>query len=77
MPTKPLTTPLTPPYTSPTATLRSDTTAISGAMSLAANTPLESHAGWGIVETVSGEALNLLLGSAVQVSGWLQYQLLE
>ena len=44
------------------------------AVPLAANGTLEQHAGWGVAETVSGEALVLNLGGAVAVGGMLSYQ---
>ena len=50
----------------------------SGAMSLAAAGGLvcpDSRAGW--FETNAGEPLKLVLGSGVQVSGHLKYQLLD
>jgi hypothetical protein len=50
-------------------------TAITGVMSLAANAGISTT--WcpvGHFETISGQLLNLELGGAVQVSGWLVYQ---
>lgn len=63
-----------------TATWKSATTALSGAMSLITGTPVPAPIGgdrmevvpW--LETASGEALNLTLGGAVQVSGHITYQ---
>ena len=52
-----------------------DGTNLSGPMALAANTPLVlpfSPAGW--TDTIAAKGLNLLLGGAVQVSGFLVYQ---
>lgn len=57
-----------------TLTLRSTTTALSGAMAFAQNGGLMlpvNQFGW--VQTAKGGALNLLMGSAVQVSGAANY----
>lgn len=53
-----------------------DGTDLSGAMSLIAGTPfiLQMNAVDGHLTTSSGKGLNLLLGGAVQVSGWLRYR---
>jgi hypothetical protein len=54
-------------------TLQSASTALSGAMAAANGITLPFNpAGW--VETAKGEALNLLLSGAVQVSGVLVYR---
>ena len=59
----------------------SATTPLSGAMSAAAGTPFSAPQGpisaggtMGIMQTERGEALNLTLGGAVQVSGHLVYE---
>ncbi|NOY41184.1 MAG: hypothetical protein GXP26_05025 [Planctomycetes bacterium] len=54
--------------------LKSGSTEISGPMALATNGILEGHAGWGLMETVAGEALVLNLSGAVAVGGWLTFQ---
>lgn len=65
-----------------TVRIDSATTPISGVMSLITGTPLvvphapEGVAGQkGYMQTAQGEALNLTLGGAVQVSGHLVYEL--
>ncbi len=55
----------------------STTSTLSGIMSLAANGTLEAHNPLGLFETVAAELLNMTLGGAVQVSGWLTYQLID
>jgi hypothetical protein len=50
-------------------------TALTGVMSLAANAGISTT--WcpvGHFHTIAGELLNLELGGAVQVGGWLKYQ---
>lgn len=61
-----------------TATLRSDTTGITGAMDLGADGQLvldHNPAGW--FQTAAAEALNLLLSAATLVAGSLTYSLIE
>lgn len=59
-------------------TFRSANTAKTGAMALAANGTLSvAFSPVGHFETVAGEALNILLGSAAQVSGILTYCLVS
>ncbi len=56
----------------------STTSALTGIMTLA--TPFVLEAGYnphGHFETVAGELLNMTLGGAIQVSGWLTYQLID
>ncbi len=56
----------------------STTSALTGIMSLGATGVLQ--AGFnphGHFETVAAELLNMTLGGAVQVSGWLTYQLID
>ena len=49
-------------------------TDLTGAISLVAGTPLQpGFDPTGHLETASGGKLNLVLGGAVQVSGWLKY----
>lgn len=57
----------------------STTSALTGVMSLAANGDLSLTAEnpLGLFETVAAELLNMTLGGAVQVSGWLTYQLVD
>jgi len=58
------------------ATWKSASTAISGVMSLAANGGIaQPFTEVGCMQTVAGEALVLTLGGAVQVSGYLVYQI--
>lgn len=64
-----------------TATWKSAATALTGAMSLITGTPNQGNplpnslqGSRGVFETERGEALNLTLGGAVQVSGWLVYE---
>jgi hypothetical protein len=57
-------------------TFQSGATPISGPMSMATGIPLQVGAGdtYGrLFETAPGQALNLLLGGAVQVSGFVNY----
>lgn len=55
-------------------TVRSNTTALTGAMTMIAGTPLACPvADHNQLETSAGEALNLLLSTTVQVSGWAFY----
>ena len=64
-----------------TIVFKSATTALTGVMSLAANQGLVSPPSGNSYDplpqmiTASGEALILTLGTAVQVSGWLVYDL--
>ena len=59
-----------------TLTWQSASTALSGAMGFGANGGYrDSDHDSGLFETVAGEALNLLSGSAQQVSGYLSYVL--
>lgn len=53
-----------------------DATDLSGPMTLSAGVPfiLQMNAGDGHLTTSTGKGLNLLLGGAVQVSGWLRYR---
>lgn len=57
-------------------TWQSAATAISGPMSFAANGGYALASEAPLFETVAGEALNLLSGSAVQVSGHILYGLI-
>lgn len=57
-------------------TWQSAATAISGPMSFAANGGYALESDTALFETVAGEALNLLSGSAVQVSGHILYGLI-
>jgi len=56
----------------------SNTTALSGSMSMGATStlacPIDNGDGW--FETAAGEALKMTLGGAVQVSGHLVYRLI-
>ena len=53
-----------------TITFNSDTTALTGAMTLAAGVPLTISAEqYGILQTASGEGLKFTLSGSVQVSG--------
>ena len=53
-----------------TITFNSDTTALTGAMTLAAGVPLTISAeNYGILQTATGEGLKFTLGGTVQVSG--------
>lgn len=57
-------------------TFQSAAGALSGPMSMVAGTPFALDAGdeFGhLLETNPNEALNILLGGAVQVSGWIGY----
>lgn len=58
-------------------TWKSGTTALSGAMSLAANGGISVDSGHaeGVLKTATGEALNLALAGAVAVAGHLTYYL--
>lgn len=56
-----------------TAKFRSGSTDISGPLPLAANGGVSAEARHGLFQTNPGEALNLNLGSAVQVGGALTY----
>lgn len=58
-----------------TITWKSATTALSGAMALAAQTTVTAHGTLAtpVLGTASGEALNLTLAQAVQVSGHVAY----
>ena len=56
------------------ATFKSDSTSISGPLSLELGERMETSAPWGCFETAAGEALVLNLSGAVQCSGWLSYQ---
>lgn len=61
-----------------TATFKSNTTNITGAMSMITGVPFSmpyNPVGWG--ETASGEKLNLTLSGATQVSGWMTYELVD
>lgn len=65
-----------------TAKWQSASTDLSGAMSMIVGTPISPPPSAGqfgyksaIIETENGEALNLNLGGAVQVSGHLEYEL--
>jgi hypothetical protein len=58
-----------------TVKFQSATTDLEGAMSLITGVPVTlpyNPVGW--AQTASGEALNIVLGGAVQVSGFLTYQ---
>ena len=56
----------------------STTSALTGIMSLAANGVLSADFNpHGHFETVAGELLNMTLGGAFQVSGWLTYVLVD
>ncbi len=56
------------------ATWKSATTAVTGAMTMATGVAVHAPpAGFGWFETAAGEALNLTLGGAVQVSGNVIY----
>lgn len=57
-------------------TWQSAATAITGPMSFAANGGYTAESDTALFETVAGEALNLLSGSAVQVSGHILYGLI-
>ena len=54
----------------------SASTAITGLMSIGANSGVAAGSEAGIFETVAAEALNINLGGAVQVSGALTYVLI-
>jgi hypothetical protein len=54
-------------------TFQSAATAISGAMPLVANAGIAISDNNGLMDTVAGEALNLLSSDAIQVSGHLSY----
>ena len=54
-------------------TFQSAATAISGAMPLVANAGIAISDNNGLMDTVAGEALNLLSSGAIQVSGLLSY----
>lgn len=56
-----------------TLTWQSSSTGLTGAMAFAANGGMATGSEMGLFETQEGEALNLLLGSAVQVSGAVSY----
>lgn len=56
-----------------TVTWQSATAGLTGAMSLAANGGVSATSETGLFETDAGEALNLLSGSAQQVSGAVAY----
>ena len=56
-----------------TATWKSGTTAISGAMSLPANGGAAPTCQSGVLQTATGEALMMTLGGAVGVRGHLTY----
>ena len=59
-----------------TVTMQSGSTALTGAMSFAANGGVSApQSTAGLFQTTAGAALNMSLGSAGQVSGWLVYQL--
>ena len=56
----------------------STTSALSGIMSLPTAGVLEADFNpHGHFETVAGELLNMTLGGAIQVSGWLTYVLID
>ena len=55
----------------------STTSSLTGIMTTLAGTPLTGHNPLGMFQTVAGELLNMTLGGAVQVSGWLTYQLID
>lgn len=60
-----------------TITWQSASTALSGAMSLAANSGIAVNSGGdGLLTTAAGEALNLSLGGSVGIRGHLTYTLL-
>lgn len=72
------------PSAAVTLTWKSGSTAISGAMDLAAKAPLEASTFGqtgtgvdGVLQTAGGEALVLNLGGAVQVSGHIKYEVLS
>jgi hypothetical protein len=72
------------PSSAVTVTWKSGSTAISGAMDLAAKAPLEAGVSGqtstgldGVLQTAGGEALVLTLGGAVQVSGHIKYEVLS
>ena len=52
-----------------TAQLKSATTNLTGAMTMAAGVPIDLAG----LECAAEEALNLVLGGNVQVSGWVEY----
>jgi hypothetical protein len=57
-------------------TFQSGSNPITGPMTMATGVPLQGDAGdvYGrLIETAAGQALNLLLGAAVQVSGFVNY----
>ena len=55
-----------------------DGTALTGAMSMIVGVPIEAYNPAGLFETdVANELLNLELGGAVQVSGFLTYLLID
>lgn len=61
-----------------TVTLKSAATSITGAMSLVTGVPLAAPPTSSMdvtphLRTATGEALNLVLGGSVQVSGWIVY----
>lgn len=60
-----------------TATWKSDSTAISGAMSRTTASVLTASHSAGVLQTAVGEALVLTLGGAVQTSGHVTYILQE
>jgi len=59
------------------ATIKSSSTALTGAMTLAAGVPVKAGPATALgaeeIITAAGEALKLTLGGAVQVSGWILY----
>ncbi len=55
-------------------TLKSASTAISGALAVAANWGFSASAPWGIAETDPGEALVLNLDGANTIGGMVSYQ---
>lgn len=61
-----------------TVTFKRASTALTGAMPVIAGSNLNSPAGNDLVfETGVGEALNITLSAAVQVAGWISYQIVE
>lgn len=57
-----------------TVRLDSASTGLTGAMSMIVGVPLRLANDVGEIQTVAGEALNVTLGTGVQISGWLLYQ---
>ena len=59
-----------------TIQLRSNTTALTGVMSIAVGVPFViPYNRFGEMETAAGENFNIVLGASAQVSGWINYTL--